>query len=271
VRRQLERCGDCTPAARCANHQECATQRDAALASEIGAAWGVFVRGQMDVRKPWPPFAGRAAAIALRLVAGLAAEPRRGELARIFHWRAGIRWEALELPRSRDHEQGDRARERAASDRRASARNPSKTGPRRADRPIPHRQQAGRGGMGTVYVGEHTLIGRRAAIKVLQPELSQRREIIGRFFNEARAAAAISHPGIVQIFDFGFADDGSAYIVMELLDGRSLSAVLRDNGPLAEIETVRMIRQSAATFTRTTTRLGDALRFPPADFRHRAA
>jgi len=102
VRRQQERCGDCTPAARCANHQACATQRDAALASEIGAAWALFVRGQMDVRKPWPPFAGRTAAIAVRLVAGLAAEPRRGELARICHWRAGIRWEALELPRIRD-------------------------------------------------------------------------------------------------------------------------------------------------------------------------
>src|SRR4051794_24927177 len=46
----------------------------------------------------------------------------------------------------------------------------------------------GSGGMGTVYVGEHTLIGRRSAIKVLNPELSQRREIVHRFFNEARAA-----------------------------------------------------------------------------------
>ena len=45
----------------------CATQRDAALASEIGAAWAVFVRGQLDVREPWPPYSGRAAAITLRL------------------------------------------------------------------------------------------------------------------------------------------------------------------------------------------------------------
>jgi hypothetical protein len=102
VRRKLERCGDCTPAGRCANHQACATQRDAALASEIGEAWALFVCGQVDVRKPWPPFSGRAAAIALRLVAGLAAEPRRSELAKICHWRAGLKWEALELPRIRD-------------------------------------------------------------------------------------------------------------------------------------------------------------------------
>jgi hypothetical protein len=102
VRRQLERCGDCAHGQQCANHLACATQRDAALAAEIGAAWAVFVRGQLDVRRPWPPFIGRAAAIALRLVEGLAAQPRRGELARICHWRAGLRWESLELPRIRD-------------------------------------------------------------------------------------------------------------------------------------------------------------------------
>jgi hypothetical protein len=102
ARRQLERCGDYTPGQQCANHLACATQRDSALAAEIGAAWAVFVRGQLDVRRPWPPFAGRAAAIALRLVEGLAAEPRRGELAWICHWRAGLRWESLELPRIRD-------------------------------------------------------------------------------------------------------------------------------------------------------------------------
>lgn len=100
--RNLERCGECTPAARCANHQACVTHRDAALASEIGAAWAVFVRRQVDVRQPWPPFSGRAAAIALRLVTALAAEPRRTELARICHWRAGLKWEALERPRLRD-------------------------------------------------------------------------------------------------------------------------------------------------------------------------
>jgi hypothetical protein len=51
---------------------------------------------------PWPPFAGRAAEIASRLVAALAGEPRRTELARVCHWRAGLRWESLELPRIRD-------------------------------------------------------------------------------------------------------------------------------------------------------------------------
>jgi hypothetical protein len=87
----------------CANHLACATQRDASLAAEIGAGWAVFVRGQIALRKPWPAFQGRCAAIALRLVAGLADnDERRLDLARICWWRAGLRWEALESGRSRD-------------------------------------------------------------------------------------------------------------------------------------------------------------------------
>jgi serine/threonine protein kinase len=103
----------------------------------------------------------------------------------------------------------------------------------------------GSGGMGTVYVGEHTLIGRRAAIKVLNPDVSQQREVVDRFFNEARAAAAVRHPGVVQIFDFGFTDDGSAYLVMELLEGKSLAAVLRDTGALPVSDALHVVRQVA--------------------------
>src|SRR4051812_12938713 len=65
-------------------------------------------------------------------------------------------------------------------------------------------RQIGEGGMGVVYLGTHAIIGRPAAIKVLLPDLSCNRDIVGRFFNEARAAAAIRHPGIVDIYDFGF-------------------------------------------------------------------
>src|SRR6187401_420844 len=79
-------------------------------------------------------------------------------------------------------------------------------------------RRIGDGGMGSVWLVEHAMLGRRAAIKVLHPEYSSRREIVTRFFNEARAATSINDPGIVQIFDFGHHSDGSAYIVMELLD-----------------------------------------------------
>src|SRR5271155_772069 len=82
--------------------------------------------------------------------------------------------------------------------------------------------QIGRGGMGDVWLAEHTLIGRRAAIKLLHAAYSLDQTIVARFFNEARAAAAIADPGIVQIFDFGYHVDGSAYLVMELLEGEPL-------------------------------------------------
>ena len=75
-------------------------------------------------------------------------------------------------------------------------------------------RQIGEGGMGSVWLAEHTMLGRRAALKVLHPEYSNNPEIVTRFFNEARAATAIPDPGIVQIFDFGRHADGSAYIVM---------------------------------------------------------
>jgi serine/threonine-protein kinase len=81
----------------------------------------------------------------------------------------------------------------------------------------------GRGGMGAVYAAEHTLLGRPAAIKVLLPELSQKQDIVMRFFNEARAATAIRHAGIVEIYDFGWTPGGEAFIVMEHLEGETLA------------------------------------------------
>jgi serine/threonine-protein kinase len=80
----------------------------------------------------------------------------------------------------------------------------------------------GRGGMGIVYAAEHALLGRPAAIKVLLSELSQKQDVVMRFFNEARAATAIRHPGIIEIYDFGWTSDGEAYLVMEHLEGETL-------------------------------------------------
>jgi serine/threonine protein kinase len=103
----------------------------------------------------------------------------------------------------------------------------------------------GEGGMGSVYLAEHALLGRRAAIKVLLPAMSANQEIVNRFFNEARATTAITDPGIVQVFDFGYHTDGSAYIVMELLDGESMATRLERLGRLAPRDAFRLMKQVA--------------------------
>ena len=108
-------------------------------------------------------------------------------------------------------------------------------------------RKLGEGGMGTVYLAEHTLLGRKAALKVLLPALSANPDIVNRFFNEARSATAIADPGIVQIFDFGIHTDGSAYIVMELLEGEPLDQRLHRVGRLAAPDALRIIRQAAVS------------------------
>jgi len=108
-------------------------------------------------------------------------------------------------------------------------------------------RKLGEGGMGVVYLGQHTLLGRRAAIKVLLPTLSARPDIVNRFFNEARAVTTISDPGIVQVFDFGYHTDGSAFIVMEFLEGEPLDRRLARLGKLPSVEALRLCRQIASS------------------------
>ncbi|HEX5058635.1 MAG TPA: serine/threonine-protein kinase [Kofleriaceae bacterium] len=108
-------------------------------------------------------------------------------------------------------------------------------------------KQIGEGGMGSVWLAEHAMLGRRAAVKLLHPSYSSHQEIVQRFFNEARAATSISDPGIVQIFDFGNQPDGQAYIVMELLEGEPLDTRLERQGRLPIDETLRIMRQVASS------------------------
>ncbi len=101
------------------------------------------------------------------------------------------------------------------------------------------RDELGSGGMAVVYRAEDTTLRREVAIKVLIPQLVRRGELSGRFLREARAAAALDHPGIMKIFDVGGGEEGSGtppYIVMELLRGRSLKEFLERSGaPLGEL------------------------------------
>jgi serine/threonine-protein kinase len=108
-------------------------------------------------------------------------------------------------------------------------------------------RKIGAGGMGLVYLGEHTLLRRRAAIKTLLPTVAANREIVERFFNEARATSAITDPGVIQVYDFGYHVDGTAYIVMELLEGEALSARLDRLGRLPLGDALRFARQVAVS------------------------
>jgi serine/threonine protein kinase len=85
----------------------------------------------------------------------------------------------------------------------------------------------GEGGMGAVYEAVHRMTGRRVAIKMLRPELAERVDLQGRFFNEARTTSFLDHPGIVRVFDVARTDDGAAYMVMELCPGPSLGSAFR--------------------------------------------
>ena len=80
----------------------------------------------------------------------------------------------------------------------------------------------GEGGMGTVFSALHPMIGKRAAIKVLKPDVSRSPIVVERFIQEARAVNQIHHPNIIDIFAFGALEDGRAYHIMDLLLGESL-------------------------------------------------
>ncbi len=90
----------------------------------------------------------------------------------------------------------------------------------------------GEGGMGTVYLAEHPMIGKRVAVKMLRPDLGTDPGLVSRFFQEAKAVNEIRHPNIVDISDFGHTDDGIVYFVMELLEGESLRDRLGHLGTL---------------------------------------
>src|SRR5437764_15415957 len=93
------------------------------------------------------------------------------------------------------------------------------------------RRHIARGGMAEVYLAHDRLLDRPVALKMLFPELSVDRSFVERFRREAQAAANLSHPNIVSVYDWG-EDAGTYFIVIEYVDGRTLSTMLRQDGPL---------------------------------------
>jgi serine/threonine protein kinase len=105
----------------------------------------------------------------------------------------------------------------------------------------------GQGTFGRVFLARDGKLGRKLALKVLNPEQASCPEIRQRFVQEAHAAACIGHPGIVTVFDAGELDDrGTAFIAMELLAGESLHARLQRGGPMSS-DKVREIGRQAAS------------------------
>jgi serine/threonine-protein kinase len=104
----------------------------------------------------------------------------------------------------------------------------------------------GEGGFGEVYLAENPLIERRAAVKVLHRTLAQDTELVRRFLNEARAASAIRHRNIIEVFDAGVTPEGAPYILMEFLEGVSLQKRLADKGRLALAQALEVARQAGS-------------------------
>ena len=107
----------------------------------------------------------------------------------------------------------------------------------------------GQGGMGEVWEAKHRLLARRAAVKLVRPELlgasgdAEARLVLKRFEREAQATAALSSPHTIQVFDFGSTDDGTFFYVMELLMGRDLESLVREFGPVPASRAGFLLRQ----------------------------
>jgi serine/threonine protein kinase len=125
---------------------------------------------------------------------------------------------------------------------------------KRMDDPLIGRTLAGKyrieklikhGGMGSVYRGKHVLMDKTVAIKVLRASLAMDDAVVARFSREAKAASKISHPHAVSVTDFGEAENGVVFLVMEYLDGRTLKEVIAGNGAFSLARTIEIVRQVA--------------------------
>lgn len=107
----------------------------------------------------------------------------------------------------------------------------------------------GAGGMGEVWRAEHRSLKRPAAVKLVRPELlgatdeKSKHDVHARFAREAQATASLTSPHVVEVYDFGVADDGSVYYVMELLEGLDLETLIRASGALPPERAAFLLRQ----------------------------
>ena len=106
------------------------------------------------------------------------------------------------------------------------------------------RHLIGVGGMGEVYLAEHRLMKRPCAIKLIRPDKAGDPKILARFEREVKASAKLSHWNSIEIFDYGHADDGTFYYVMEFLPGMNLQELVKRYGTLSPARVVHLLTQT---------------------------
>src|SRR5262249_16042623 len=104
-------------------------------------------------------------------------------------------------------------------------------------------RRLGQGGMGEVYLGEHVLLRRACAIKVIHPDQAGDPTSLERFEREVQAMATLTHWNTVEIYDYGHAEDGTFYYVMEYLPGLSVQELVERHGPALPERAIHLIRQ----------------------------
>ena len=105
------------------------------------------------------------------------------------------------------------------------------------------RKLLGHGGMGEVHLAEHQFLRRACAVKLIRPAQAGNEETLTRFEREVRAAARLTHPNTIQIYDYGRAEDGTFYYAMEYLEGMSLQEIVERHGPLPPARVVHVLSQ----------------------------
>src|SRR5262245_12207986 len=105
-------------------------------------------------------------------------------------------------------------------------------------------ERIGSGGMGTVYLCAHQMVGRKVAVKVLPTSQAENPASLGRFYREARAAGVLDHPNLVKAHDID-QDGGLHFLVMDYVDGSSLQALIGRFGPLSVPRAIEYGRQAA--------------------------
>lgn len=105
-------------------------------------------------------------------------------------------------------------------------------------------ERIGTGGMGSVYKASEPAMQRMVAIKILHPKLAGRKDLTSRFRREARAMSQLTHANTVKVFGYGeLEEDGSLYIVMELLEGKNLNQTVRKEGPISQQRAITVLMQ----------------------------